>query len=115
MESLLLHNSTTTVVAMLILLVLTLIMPIISDLVTVKSEPTTLGMMDRSRMVLCMFMFTILIVNPFSKTFSLTSESAAGGEDYMRQHGGGRNVLDYEGHGKVTGLHGLLKIRITSS
>ena len=71
-------------------------------MVTLQSEPTTLGMMDRSRMVLCMFMFTILIVNPFSSTFSLSSDSGNG--DYLRHHDTGRTLQGVVGHGEINNI-----------
>ncbi|XP_078521327.1 sterol regulatory element-binding protein 1 isoform X1 [Lissotriton helveticus] len=60
----------------------------------VKQEmpsPTSLGMLDRSRMALCAFMFLCLSFNPLSFLFgSITSWGSAGSADY---HGASRSML----------------------
>ena len=55
--------------------------------------PASLGMMDRSRMGLCMFMFTILFFNPLGKTLSDISTDF--GSDKFK--GTGRSVLSVSG------------------
>lgn len=61
------------------------------------SDRTT-GMFDRSRVILCVFMLTLLVVNPFNILLSDVSARRSQ-SDYSRSHSGERLLQGLEGEG----------------
>ena len=57
------------------------------------------GMLDRSRMALCVFMFGVLAFNPFSSLIGQSSNSV-GSFVNSRVHDGGRMLFGLEESGK---------------
>jgi len=76
------------------------------------------GMLDRSRVALCVFMFAVLAFNPMGIFINLSSgggmtdpesadaAAAASGSDYGRMHNGGRMIMSWFTNGEDSGVSG---------
>lgn len=53
------------------------------------------GMLDRSRMALCIFMFTVFIINPLN--FFFAGQDSLNGADYSLAHGTSRTLQSTTG------------------
>lgn len=64
--------------------------------VTVDALRGFTGMLDRSRMALCVFMFTVFIINPLN--FFFAGQDSLNGADYSLAHGTGRALQSSTGN-----------------
>ena len=64
----------------------------------VSSPPAFTGLPDRIRVTLCVFMCTLLIVNPFNML--IRSSLSSGSDDTLKSHGGPSRTLQAQEPGQ---------------
>ena len=74
-------------------------MDILSSDYSIKDEPIspTNGLLDRTRIALCVFMFAVLAFNPFGILFDQSFGGGMNAEDGFKTSGTGRSILGEPG------------------